>query len=371
VSYLWYWPDGGWDFEEWCRGHSWEPVYSEQSGRSEPLPLVLDPLKPESAGEWERSAERWRRVSDEVLSAVSDRPPQTMRWEFLGEELTSTSRPVYSLRRLRYTLTEDEWGYAWLLVPRGARRPRAAVIALHQTSLSGKSEVIGLERSGPDDYMHYAVELAAEGFVVLAPDAIGFGERQAGHGNAYYRSARQFYEAHPEGSVVAKMVFDVSRAVDLLERLPEVDGARIGCIGHSHGGYGTLFAMAHEPRIEAGVISCGMNLLRDDPKAHRWWRQTALIPRLGFYKGRIEQTPMDFHHWLALVAPRPVMVVAGTDDEVFPNCAALSSRLELVRAVYELSGAGKNLEAWIFEGAHSFPPEARRQAYHTLAGVLM
>src|SRR2546429_8861436 len=115
------------------------------------------------------------------------------------------------------------------------------------------------------------------------------------------------------------MAFDVRRAVDYLQTLPYVDKNAIGCIGHSHGAYGTLFAMLYEPRIKAGVISCGFTALRSDPKPERWWRLTALMPRLGWWEGHVEQTPFDFHHLLALVAPRSLLVSAALADKIFPN----------------------------------------------------
>ncbi len=275
--------------------------------------------------------------------------------------------PSYSLRRLRYTLTDEEWGYAWLLVPSGAATPRPAVIALHQTVPQGKLEPAGLEG---DPEQACGEELARQGFVVLAPDAIGFGERQAGHKNAHYRSADQFFAAHPDGSVMAKMAYDARRAVDLLQSLPEVDGARVGCIGHSHGGYGTLFAMLHDDRIRAGVVSCGVTLLRADPAPERWWRRTALIPRLGFYEGQIAQAPVDFHHWLALAAPRPLLVSVALKDRIFPNTDQVPPGLEMVREVYRLYGAGDALQTHVFDGGHSFPHDARTRAYELLEHAL-
>ncbi|MET9018431.1 dienelactone hydrolase family protein [Actinopolymorpha sp. NPDC004070] len=373
MSYLWYWPDGGWDFEAWKARRSWEPVISEQSGSAEPLPL-LDRCPPEERlKRWEHARTGWQAVSAEVLGSVTDVPPATVGWEYLGEEFV-VSPPApgrsYAMRRLRYRLTDDEWGYAWLLTPRDVAilESRPAAIALHQTTASGKAEVVGLEASGNTGHVQYAAELAARGFVVLAPDAIAFGERQAGHANARYRSAEEFFTAHPDGSVMAKMAFDVSRAVDLLEVLPQVDARRIGCIGHSHGAYGTVFAMLAEPRIAAGVASCGLNLLRRDPSPHRWWRQTALIPRLGLY-ATVEQMPLDFHHWLALVAPRPLMVVAGRQDAIFPDLGE-ARWLDQVREVYAAYGAEQSFVPWVFDGPHTFPPAARQQAYRMLTDTL-
>ena len=56
-------------------------------------------------------------------------------------------------RRIRYALTENEWGYAWLLEPESAAKPRAAVIALHQTVIQGKDEASGIEGRGTEPRM--------------------------------------------------------------------------------------------------------------------------------------------------------------------------------------------------------------------------
>src|SRR5579884_2188147 len=300
MSYLWYWPAGGWDFQAWKADHAWEPITSPQSGRWDLQP----PASRETTLEaWLAAREDWLQVVRELLGVVTDTPPESPRWEILEEY----AERGYDRCRVRYALTDSEWGYAWLLTPRPANGPRPAVIALHQTVPQGKDEPVGLEG---DPQLAYGKELAERGFVVLAPDAIAFGERLGRHPHAYYRSAEAFFQAHPQGSVMAKMIFDVQRAVGYLQALPEVDGAKIGCIGHSHGAYGTLFAMLFEPRLRAGVLSCGFTTLRTDPTPQRWWRSTALLPRLGFYADCIEQTPLDFHHLLALIAPRPLMVVA-------------------------------------------------------------
>lgn len=368
MSYLWYWPGGGWDFDAWKSRQRWQPITGAQSGRRDLMPLLADG---ETLADWQARREDGRRVLDDLLGTVTDQPPTRMRWEFLGATLEKRDAPGYTLRRLRYTLTDMEWGYAWLLVPSEAQGPRPAVIALHQTLPQGKAEPAGLESAGVrGGGRDYGKELAEQGFVVLVPDAIAFGERQAGHANALYRSADQFFAAHPDGSVMAKMAYDTCRAVDLLEALPEVDGTRIGSIGHSHGGYGTLFAMLYDDRIRAGVLSCGLSPLRTDPGVERWWRRTALIPRLGFYEGRIEQTPLDVHHLLALVAPRPLLVAAALDDAIFPQTDSLPGALEAARAVYRRYGAAGHLRGRFFRGAHDFPPDARTAGYALLREFL-
>jgi dienelactone hydrolase len=371
MSFLWYWPAGGWDVDRWKKAHPWEPIRSEQSDHKELLPI--DPNI--TRDQWEAQRTRWKGVSDRIVGTLTDKPPATMRHEFLTDRLERGGRAEHPIvmRRLRFTLTDSEWGYAWLLVPMDGRTtPRPAVIALHQTSIQGKNEPVGLEgQPGFPSGMDYGLKLARQGFAVLAPDAIAFGERAAEHSNTFYRSADQFFTAHPEGSVMGKMAFDVSRAIDLLQTMPEIDPQCIGCAGHSHGGYGTLFAMVGDERLKAGFISCGLTMLRSDPTPQRWWRKTALIPRLGFYEGSIEQTPIDYHLWLALIAPRPIYVSAGLRDAIFPKTDNLPAVMKMVKPIWDLYGAGEMFRHRIYDGPHDFPRESQEGAFNLLRDALM
>lgn len=359
MSYLWYWPSGGWDYDAWKARDSWQPPRYEEAQRPA-FPLVK---RGATLEDWLARRGTLMQITRELLGELTDLPPGRMRHDVLEER----AKPGYDMRRLRYTLTDDESGFGWLLLPHDRTGPSPCVIALHQTVPQGKDEPVGIVG---DPGLAYGAELAARGFVVFAPDAIGFGERRMGCSGARYHSADQFFAAHPAGSVMAKMAYDVSRAIDLLAILPEIDAERVGCIGHSHGGYGTLFAMLLDERIRAGVISCGMTRLRDDPTPERWWRNTALIPRLGYYEGRMHAAPFDFDTWLALLAPRPALICVALEDSIFPNSRCLFRAIDRGRAVYRTYGCGRNLNRFVYDGGHRFPPEARTKAYEILEKAL-
>jgi dienelactone hydrolase len=155
----------------------------------------------------------------------------------------------------------------------------------------------------------------------------------------------------------------VGRAIDYLQTLPFVDPKRIGSIGHSHGAYGTLFPMAVEPRLRIGIASCGFTSFRTDPGFDRWYRRTALMPRLGFFEGRVQDTPLDVHHLLALIAPRPLFISGALKDSIFPGTENLPWIVEQVRSAYALYGLSETFDAYIFDGEHRFTPEARDRAY--------
>ena len=67
-----------------------------------------------------------------------------------------------------------------------------------------------------------------------------------------------------------------------------------------------------------------------------------LLPRLGFFLDTPTRVPYDFHEVLALVAPRPLMVVAPELD--WDNVQAdVRDCVEEAAKVYRLLGAEKNL----------------------------
>src|SRR6266542_2374028 len=97
MSFLWYWPKGGWDFSAWKSAHPWEPIKSEQSGKHELVRLVAQGA---SAADWEKAREKWRAVSDAVLGEIADKKPSKVTWEWLGEELLREKSPSFTMRRL-------------------------------------------------------------------------------------------------------------------------------------------------------------------------------------------------------------------------------------------------------------------------------
>jgi oligo-alginate lyase len=236
------------------------------------------------------------------------------------------------------------------------------MLCLHQTVAQGKEEPCGIKG---DPELAFAVELAKRGYVCLAPDAIGFGERIPA-GKQPYHDSLAFYRRHPGWSFMGKMVWDTGRAIDFLQTLPMVDPKRIGSIGHSHGAYETLFAAAFEPRISAAIASCGFTTFRSDPNPERWSHLTALIPQLGCYLPDVAGIPFDWQHVLALAAPRPLFVWYATQDTIFPRMDNLDGVLKDVQTVYRLQGANDALTWQAFEGPHKFPQAGRERAYRWL-----
>lgn len=361
----------GHDWKQWREVTTWQKpeLRTDQAGRSD-----LAPLRGEAGGSnlvtslsgWEAKRTQFASAIQQILGAPTDlkRPAAEVR-ELGVEDLEGCTR-----RHIMIRSEPDDWIPAYLLVPKsvaanvssrsGARVP--AMICLHQTVAQGKEEPCGIKG---DPELAFALELVKRGYVCMAPDVIGFGERIPA-GKQPYHDSLAFYRKHPGWSFMGKMVWDVGRVIDYLETLPFVDAKKIGSIGHSHGAYGTLFATALEPRISAAVASCGFTTFRSDPNPERWSHLTALIPQLGFYLPDVASIPFDWQHVLALAAPRKLFVWYTTKDSVFPRTDNLESLLKDVQGVYRIYGAEGALTWQSSDGPHKFPQAQREAAYRWL-----
>jgi dienelactone hydrolase len=209
------------------------------------------------------------------------------------------------------------------------KSPAPAVIWLHPYSYhSGYNEGYGVQ--GTTVYHR----LAKRGFVVMAFDQCGFGMRLL--------EGRDFYEAYPKWSRLGRMVHDVSAAVDFLidekgksqGTMPAIDKDQMYVLGYSVGGMVGLYSAALDERITGVASFCGFTPLRTDTDDKptggigRLWEWHALQPLLGTFHGRQQDIPYDFDDVLALVAPRPCLVVSprGDRDADFDEVVACVNR---------------------------------------------
>jgi hypothetical protein len=146
---------------------------------------------------------------------------------------------------------------------------------------------------------------------------------------------------------MAKMLYDAMRAVDILASLPYVDPGRIGAIGHSLGAKETLYLAAFDPRIKAAVASEGGLGFRSTNWDAPWYLGPAI---------REEDFSLNHHQLLALIAPRPFLVVAG---ETGPGAADGDRSWPFIEAalpVWRLYGEPTRLGLLNHHKGHTIPP---------------
>jgi dienelactone hydrolase len=274
----------------------------------------------------------------ELLGTMPDRVAP--RFETLDSVETATYRRDTVVFDVEDTMSVP----AYLLVPHTRSAPGPAVLAIHGHG-PGKSEACGLERTGTPnaDYGH---QLAARGYVVLAPDLRCFGERLDWNPDDHYACDTNLVHAVMTGvSPLAQNLWDLTCALDVLEDHPLVDGERIGVAGLSYGGTMTLFLAAWDARVAAAVVS---GYFSSWTEAHKMpWNMCGSQVLPGML-GRLEHVDVG-----ALVAPRPMLIESGTEDDLFPATVA-RAEFKKLRCVYAALDAEDRLVHDVFPGVHQW-----------------
>ena len=121
---------------------------------------------------------------------------------------------------------------------------------------------------------------------------------------------------------IGAWAWGLSRIMDYLETDPAIDAKRVALVGHSRLGKTVLWAGAADPRFALIFSSCagemGSALSRrdfgetvDDMAAGLSYQFAGNFKK---YAGHWNEMPVDAHLLIALCAPRPVLVTAGSDD---------------------------------------------------------
>ena len=314
------------------------------------------------------AAEEWKMRRAQILAnlqhLLGPLPGPTFRVPLDLKVVKEETRDGYTQKTITYQVDPYDRVESYLLVPHQRDGKLPAIVALHPTHPTGTDRTMGLDG---DTGRQYAQELAQRGYIVIVPDYWPMG---------HYRSKRYnpYESGYASGSI--KGVWNHMRAVDVLQSLPEVDGERIGSIGHSLGGYNTVFLAAFDTRVKAMVSSAGYNSFVDYAASPYGggdlakWALDKHIRRIRtIYNNDPHQVPCDFPEMIAALAPRPLLTIAPKGDEIFV-LPGVTRCLDAARPVYELLGARDNLQARFPEGGHDFPKAEREAAYRFLDKVL-
>jgi dienelactone hydrolase len=260
-------------------------------------------------------------------------------------------RQKWLIRVSQYSVTP-----VYVLMPKEAARPAPVVIALHGHGYGVKSIVgirkDGSERDEPEGYQKdFAIALCRRGFAVAAPEISCFGERLTVFSRIDSESGQKppstckhtsVLASHLGGSALGLRVLEAKRLIDYLQSRKDVDASRLGVMGISGGGMLTFFTTALDERIKACVIS-GYFCTFSDSILDVSHCQCNYVHGLGRFG--------EMSDIVGLIAPRPMLVEAGSLDPIFP-IASVKTSVDRAREVYKVFTAKPQVETDYFEGKH-------------------
>ncbi len=300
--------------------------------------------------------ERQAYIRKKMIEEIGGFPEKTP----LNARITGTlDRADYKVEKLIFESEPRHYVTANVFVPKTGTPPFPAVLGTAGHSAEGKAN---------DLYQRAWIALAKRGFVVLAYDPPGQGERleyldatgktTMGRGGTAEHTMEGIQCLLTGASVARYFIWDGIRAFDYLLTRTDVDPKRIGVAGNSGGGTQSSYLAAFEPRLAAAAPSCYLT------SWEKLWPgpgpQDAEQNFVNFLKDGL-----DFPDFLIAFAPKPIQMATATRD-FFPIDGARATYAE-ARRIFEVLGAADRVGFFEFDDPHGWSKPRREATYRWFA----
>ncbi|MBQ7348705.1 MAG: acetylxylan esterase [Clostridia bacterium] len=262
-------------------------------------------------------------------------------------------------KQIRFTF-ESEVGavvVAYILIPDDIKKEekRPVVITLQGHS-TGAHNSVGIVKYDEDESYQktrgmFAVQAVKEGYIAVAVEQRGMGERAAKNeegrrvhlgerGGCYYEQQTGVLLGRTS---VGERCFDIKRTIDVLENFKDVcDLEKIVITGNSGGGTTSYYAACYDQRIKISVPSCAFCPYPESI--------------LKFYHCSCNYIPhaykyFDMQDLSCLIAPRRLAMINGKKDPSF-LIEGVRRGYETVKKVYEKEGVKENCKSIETEVGH-------------------
>jgi hypothetical protein len=297
----------------------------------------------------EQAKARQAEVREKILRLIGGLP------DYNGPLRAQTTKQIdagrYRIEMVRFESLPDYWVTANLYLPKTAGKHPAVLYS------------IGHWNEGKPAGQQICSQLAVKGFVCLAYDPVGQGERQQAYDARTGRSliggaTEQHFMAGAQaillGQTVARyFIHDSRRAIDYLVSRPEVDASRIGASGCSGGGTQTTYIAALDERVKVAAPACYMNsfeYLITGPTGD----SEQSFP--GFLSEGLDQAD-----YVALFAPKPWLITSTEEDFFTPAAAKIV--VDQAKAFYRVFGKEDHVQWVVGPGGHGTPLKVRQAIY--------
>jgi len=341
----------------------WQKLTGEEFNKDDFPEKDLDDILQMPEGGEVKKLEDWEiktdHIKDQILSVIGDLPDYDTI-----EKIRIENERKFRKDFIKADINIDNKLTAHITYPADRREKMPVVIYLHAY----------LDASGydwPRDYLYRLTpgeRLAQDGFL-----AVEF--NQFGYANRNRDSGIEFYEENPELSALGVMIQDVRKVIDAISLTELADEDKIMLAGYSLGGMVGLYSAVFDERIKAISTSSGFGSMRMDAHGNqtegikRYSHLRPTIPRLGLFLGNEKRIPYDFHEVLALIAPRPVHVLAPKlDQDWFYEDVEIC--YQEAQKIFKLYGKENNL---VLESPNDFkryPPEYQQMVNEWLSTLV-
>lgn len=350
---------------------AWQSVAQEVAGR---MPRGWQPQS-EFPLAWDlvSDAEEWKEEAREKIVELMGIPPEAPT-STSYKILASEQREGYKAYKIEMEISHENIVKAYLLVPDG-EGPFPALVALHDHGAHfsiGKEKMvrpIGESEEVMSDAEAWLARnyddvwtgdfFASQGYVVLATDALLWGNR--GEGKDGRETKYDTQQALASNclklgtTLVGIITWDDLRSIDFLASQSFVDPARIGLYGHSMGGHRAWMAAALSDKVSAVASVC-------------WMATSEALLEVGNNElkgGSAFTMQIPFvSRWLdnpdiaSLAAPMPALFLSGAEDKLFPK--GVEEAYKKMERVWRAQGAEDNFTYHILPSPHLFGVEMQR-----------
>jgi cephalosporin-C deacetylase-like acetyl esterase len=301
------------------------------------------------------SPENWRNHQKEISTALCSSLAKFKKTPLNARTTGILERETFTVEKVLFESHPGFYVTAGLFIPRKRQKPAPAVIyACGHTSMGFRSET----------YQHVILNLVKKGFIVLAFDPIGQGERlqypdaETGKSKMGGPTIEHSYAGVQTlltgTSLTDYFIWDGIRVLDYLETRTEVDMNRVGMTGRSGGGTQTVQIAACDNRIYAAAPECYLTNFK------------RLLQSIGPQDA--EQNPYNaikkgFDHpdYLHIRAPKPTLMITTTHD--FFSIQGVRETFAEVQKSYDAFGKPENIQMTEDMGVHESTKNNREALY--------
>ncbi len=312
-------------------------------------------FRPSVDGKSAKTVAAWQKKLRGKLGTMlgwDNMPQGRSRCDLKVRSLWKRKHELGTIEKIVFTAEAKADVPAYVCLPKNADAPHPWSVCVQGHS-TGMHNSIGVDFQTNRKPIHapgdrdFAIHCMKNGVAALCIEQRGFGERALKYrvDGPTHHDAESAYHALVLGrTLIGERVFDVDRGIDYLATRDDVCMDRIGVMGNSGGGTITTFSAAVLDRLNFAMPSCYFCTFEHSIMA---------MPHCpcNFVPGLLRQAEMA--EVLGLFAPRPVVIVSGKVDPIFP-ISATRREFARLKAIYKAAGAPSACKLVVGGGGHRF-----------------